>query len=335
MMVKILKILSLFFLLIISAGCSQKITIRALEPSEIERAASTKKVSVAPFENDRVGLSDKIEVNLANQKIDNKNYFTTISRKDFDKIIEEQKVQSSGLVDATTAATVGNLLGAEAIISGRVGRVTSNDTHYFQERYRCADKKCKEMISYQVRCVNRVVGLSADIRMVDVAKGDIIYGDTMNKTATWSHCSDDSNSLPSSEMAAQRLATIMADNFTYKLTPHYRNFDVVLLEDPDIDYGKNEKKLLDISLEYIEQNRLDKAEQFLVDLVDATAQRSYVPFYNLGVVKEAQGRYKEAQEYYKRADELMVKPVEEINRATVRITDLIEKNDRVKEQLAK
>lgn len=334
-MMKISKILSLFFILIISAGCSQKITIRALEPSEIERAAFTKKVSVAPFENDRVGLSDKIEVNLANQKIDGKNYFTMVGRKDFNKIIEEQKIQNSGLVDEQTAVKVGNLLGAQAIISGRVGKVTSNDTPYFQERYRCADKNCKEIVSYQVRCVNRVVALSADIRMVDVSKGDIIYGDTMNKTATWSHCSDDSSSLPSTEMAAQRLATGMAESFTYKLIPHYRSFSVVLLEDTDIKYSKESKNLLEISLEYIEQNRLDKAEQFLVELIDATAQRSYVPFYNLGVVKEAQGRYEEAQEYYKMADKLMVKPIEEINQATLRIADLIEKSHRAKEQLSR
>lgn len=335
MMLKIIKSIVFLWVFIMVSGCSQKVTIRALEPSEIERAASTKKVSVAPFENDRVGLSDKIEVNLANQKIDNKNYFTMIGRKDFNKIIEEQKVQSSGLVEPQTAAAVGNLLGAEAIISGRVGRVTSNDTHYFQERYRCADTKCKEMISYQVRCVNRVVALSADIRMVDVARGDIIYGDTLNKTATWSHCSDDSSSLPSTEMAAQRLATIMAESFTYKLIPHYRSFSVVLLEDADIKYSKESKKLLEISLEYIEQNRLDKAEQFLIELIDATAQQSYVPFYNLGVVKEAQGRYEEAQEYYKRADVLMVKPVEEINQATIRIADLIQKSQRAKEQLSR
>lgn len=334
-MIKIFKILSLFLILIISVGCSQKVTIRALEPSEIDRAASTKKLSVAVFEHDRVGLSDKIEANLANQKIDNKNYFTMVNRKNFDKIIAEQKIQNSGLVDVSTAVQVGNLLGAEAIISGSVGRVASNDTHYLETRLRCADNKCKELVPYNVGCTKREVALSAEVRMVDVAKGDIIYADTMSKTSQWSHCIDDSNSLPSTEMAAQKLAATIAANFAYKLTPHYRYFEVVLLEKPDIKYNDREDKLLDVSLEYIKQNRFDKAEKFLIDLIDSTGQKSYVPFYNIGVIKEAEGKYAEAQKYYKRADGLMIKPIEEINRACIRIEDLIEKNDRVKEQLSK
>jgi len=334
-MIKIFKILSLFLILIISGGCSQKVTIRALEPSEIDRAASTKKLSVAVFENDRVGLSNKIEANLANKKIDNKNYFTIIGRKDFDKIVAEQKIQDSGLVDVSTAAKVGNLIGAEAIISGHVGRIASNDTHYLETRLRCADKRCKEFVEYAVRCTKRIVGLSAEIRMVDVVKGDIIYADTMNKASEFAHCSDNSYPLLPTEVAAQRLADSIADDFTYKLTPHYRYFEVVLLEKPDIKYNDREDKLLEVSLEYIKQNRFDKAEQFLIDLIDSTGQRSYVPFYNLGVVKEAEGKYTEAQKYYKRADELMIKPVDEISRAYLRIGGLIEKSNRAKEQLSK
>lgn len=335
MMLKISKILSLFFIVIISAGCSQKVTIRALEPAQIDRAALTKKVSVLPFEHDRVGLSDRIESNLANQKFNNKNYFTMINRKDFDKILAEQKIQNSGLVEISKAVEVGNLLGAEAIISGSVGRASSSDTYYYETRLGCADKKCKELVPYQVRCTKRITSLSSEIRMVDVSKGDIIYADSMDKSLEYSHCSDDSNPLPSTEITAQKLANAMADSFTRKLLPHYRYFEVVLLEKPDIKYSSKEEDLLDLALEYIKHERLDKAEQLLADLIDSTNQRSYVAFYNLGVIKEARGSYLEAQKYYKRADELMVKPVEDISEAYVRIESLIEKHNQTKEQLSK
>ena len=72
--------------------------------------------------------------------------------------------------------------------------------------------------------------------MVDVAQGDIIYADTLSKRAEWSHCLDDSQAMPSREMAAQHLAGIISREFSYKLTPHYRKFEVELLEDPDLDY---------------------------------------------------------------------------------------------------
>lgn len=330
---RVSKVLTLTAALFIFGGCSQKVSIRALEPSEIDRAALTKKVSVAPFENDDLGLSNKIETNLVRQKIDNKEYFTVISRKDFEKIIAEQKIQNSGLVDVSTVVDVGNLIGAQAIISGRVGRPSSKDTHFYEERTECVDKKCKETRKYAVGCTKREVGLSAEIRMVDISKGDIIYADTLNKASEHKKCQDSSSALPSIEAALQLLANRIASDFSSKLMPQYRHFEVVLLDSPDIKYSSNDEKLLAASLEYIKQNRLDKAEKLLIDLIDSTGQKSYVPFYNLGVIKEAQGAYSEAQKYYKMADDLVVEPVIEVSTAYVRIGDMIEKNNRAKEQL--
>ncbi|MEA3371393.1 MAG: CsgG/HfaB family protein [Campylobacterota bacterium] len=334
-MKKIILFLTTALFVLFASGCAQKVNIRALEPAEIDRAAATKKVAVASFKRDKIGLSGKIEAKLARFKIDNNSYFTIVSRNDFDKIVEEQKIQNSGLVDSQTVVDIGNLIGAQAIISGNVGKVTSQDSYFYERRSRCADKKCKELIYYKVRCMKRVVGLSAELRMVDVAQGDIIYADTLSKNAVFKHCSDDSRPLPSKEMAAQDLANAIANNFVYKLTPHYRNFRVVLLEDGDLDYNDRQERLLDVSLEYIEQGRFDKAERFLIDLIDSTNAQSYVAFYNLGVVKEAEGNYAEAKEYYENADNLMIEPVKEINAAVIRINSLIEKRKRTHAQMAR
>lgn len=333
-MMQLIRCLSLAFLLMVFiSGCSQRVAIKALEPAEIDRATLTKKISVTNFENDYVGLSGKIESKLISKKIDDKSYFTLISRRDFDKIISEQKVQNSGLVDLSTAVEVGNLIGAEAMISGRVGRVAHSDTDYYERRVQCLDKKCKSVREYNVRCTKRTIGLSADLRMIDIAKGDIIYAQTINKSGEWSHCVDDSRALPSVETVSQNLANMIADEFTTKLTPHYRYFEVTLLDSADGDYTSKDKKLLEVSLEYIKQNRYDKAEKFLIDLIDSTNKKSYVAFYNLGVVKEAQGEYADAREYYKMADDLMVEPVEEISRANIRIDELIKKHNIATRQL--
>jgi curli biogenesis system outer membrane secretion channel CsgG len=328
----ILLLLSAVVMFLIT-GCTQKISIRALEPAEIDRAANTKKVAVTYFRHDRVGLSSKVEANLARVRIDGQNYFTMISRKDFNKIVKEQKIQNSGLIDLSTAVNVGDLLGADAIISGNVGRTTAQDSRFYETRVRCANKKCDKLEYYDVRCKKRVVGLSAELRMVDVSKGDIIYADTMNPTSVYTHCIDDSRPLPSREIAAQSLAQSIANDFSYKLTPHYRTFEVSLLEDPDLDYNDTQEKLLKVSLEYIKQGRYDKAERFLVDLIDSTAEKSFVPFYNLGVIKEAEGKYDEAKEYYENADNLMIEPVEEINFAVQRINSLIAKRKKTRNQL--
>ena len=330
---KIILLLLSVAVMFLVTGCAQKVRIRALEPAEIDRAANTKKVAVTYFNHDRVGLSSKIEAKLAKVRIDGKNYFTMISRNDFNKIIKEQKVQNSGLIDPSTAVNIGSLIGADAIISGNVGRATAQDSRFYETRVRCANKKCDKFDYYDVRCTKRVVGLSAELRMVDVSQGDIIYADTMNPSSVYKHCLDDSRPLPSREIAAQRLAQTIANNFSYRLTPHYRTFEVSLLEDPDLDYNDRQEKLLSVSLEYIKQGRYDKAERFLVDLIDSTAEKSFVPFYNLGVIKEAEGKYAEAKDYYEHADHLMIEPVEEINLAVNRINSLIAKRNKTRNQL--
>jgi curli biogenesis system outer membrane secretion channel CsgG len=323
------------FLFIFFVGCAQKVQMKALEPAEVDRAANTKLIAVTSFKNDTVGLSSKIESILAKQKLDNKRFFTIMSRSDLNKIIAEQKIQNSGLMDTSTAVEVGRLMGAQALISGDVGRVSMQDTRYYETRTRCADDKCKSTYTYNIRCVKRVIGMSAELRMVDVTKGDIIYADTLAKNLEWSHCEDDSRAMPSKEMGAQQIANNIARRFAYKLTPHYRYFNVTLLEDPDLDYNDRQEALLENSLIYIEQGRYDKAEKLLVDLINSTGKQSYVPFYNLGVIKEAQGKYVEAQNFYGVADNLMLEPVDEINAAVLRIRDAIQKRKITQEQMAR
>ena len=323
----------LAFYIFLMGGCSQKVGVKALVPAQVDRISQTKVIAVTDFTHDRVGLSRKIEAKLSNFQIDNKKYFTVVSRNDINKVIAEQKLQNSGLVNDKNIVKVGELIGAQAIISGNVSPVTKQDSYFYESRVRCADRKCKKLVTYDVRCMKRLVGLSAEIRIVDVTMGDIIYADTLSRSASFKHCEDDSRGIPSKTMMAQNLADNIAYEFTYKLTPHYRRFNVKLLEDPDLDYTKSQEKLLKFSLQYIEKGRYSKAEQLLKELVDSTNMKSYVPFYNLGVMKEAQGKYKEAKKYYEYADNLMVKPIDEIDEAMVRINSLIANKQKTLKQL--
>lgn len=323
--------LMLLFSLVLLGGCTQEVRIKALSPAEISRAAQTKRLAVTPFKNDRVGLADKVEAKLASQRIDGHPYFTLTSRLDFDKVIKEQRYQNTGLLDPDDAVEVGHIVGAQAIISGRVGTPSLQDTYYYEIRTRCNKEGCWEV---KVGCKKRTAGLSAQVRMVDVTHGDIIYADTLEEHAQWHHCDDDASGLPSRQMAADYLAERIAQRFAYKLTPHYVSFEVALLEDPDIDYTDKQKQLLKFALSYIEQQRLDKAERLLQRLLESTGERSYVPFYDLGVIYEARGNYREAQTYYEAADRLTVKPVEAINSAIVRIRDLIAKSEKAQAQIS-
>ena len=217
-------------------------------------------------------------------------------------------------------------------------RLNESDTYFFETRSKykdkkSKDKKSKEYYKYKVRCVERVVSLSAYIKMVDIQKGDIIYADDISRSETYKHCKDDSNLLPSIDMVVQNLSKSIASSFTYKLTPHYRYFNVELLDEADLDYDDNQKRLLEGSLEFIKHSDYDRAEELLIELIYLTNEKSYVAFYNLGVITEAKGQYFKAKKYYETAGVLVTEPVKVISESYFRINSLINEQEIVYKQM--
>ncbi len=329
------SILLLFILTFLINGCAQKVSVKALEPAKISAASKTKNIAVTKFYPDYVNLTDKVEAAISNQRIDGKPYFTVINRSDFKKVIKEQKIQNSGLVNESTAVEVGSILGAQAIISGSVDQPTLKDDYYYVERTKCRGKGEKRQCwKVKVSCQKRTISLTAQIRMINVETSAVIFADNMHRQRQWSRCADDSRTIPSKQAGAQNLANNIANNFAYRLTPHYQYMSVTLLEDPDMEYTDLQERLLENALLYIEQSRYDKAEQLLTRLIASTDAQSYVALYDLGVIYEAQGDFVEAQHYYDAADKLTIEPVEEINLAVNRVQRLIDDEKTAQAQIA-
>ncbi|MBI4689374.1 MAG: curli production assembly protein CsgG [Nitrospirae bacterium] len=103
-----------------------------------EAAAKKKKIAVLDFEfatiRDRwwpgdwnlgKGISDMVVTQLVKDGT-----FSVIERNKLDKVLSEQKLGASGLVDASTAAQIGKILGVQAVITGSVTQF-SIDTEQF------------------------------------------------------------------------------------------------------------------------------------------------------------------------------------------------------------
>jgi hypothetical protein len=215
-------LLSVSTVLLLS-GCAQKETAKVLEPAAVSGAADTKNIAVTPFQHDYANLADKIEAAISKQRIDDRPCFNLISRSDLSVAIDEQKRQNSGLTDGSAAAEAAKLLGAEAIIAGSVDVPSMHDDYYYVKRTKCqSEGKERQCWEAKVSCDKRTVFLSAQIRMIDILTGRIIYAENASRQQQWDHCADDTRALPSKLEATQQLADIMADTFAYKLAPHYR-----------------------------------------------------------------------------------------------------------------
>ncbi len=326
-------LMSLYF-----AGCAQKVQIRALNPAQVSEMASKKRIAVSQFRHDNIGFSGKIEAEIASQRINNKRYFTLLSRKDMSKILREQKLQASELVDEKTTSRVGKLIGAQAIISGEVAAANAQSSHYYITRKHCInyDKEKEECVRYRyykIRCNTTEATVSVNINIVDVENGTIIYGDTLSKEYSADSCDFGTFRVLSKGQALNRMSSLLAKEFVHKLTPNYIYFDVSLLDKIEIDTSSVQEEHLEHALEYIQYKRYDKAKKILDNLMDAVDGKSYVVAYDYGVVCEATGDLQKAQELYEMADDLSTEPVEEINVALRRIQNLIEKNAAATAQL--
>jgi len=320
---------------LLMSGCAQKVRIKALNPAEVGEMASKKKVAISKFKNDTQGLSGKIESKISSHKLDKKRYFTVISRKDLDKVIAEQKLQSSELMDEATATKVGKLIGAQAVINGEISSATATTGRYVEDREKCLkyvkDQGCVRYKHYKVTCNTIQANVSANINILNVETGSIIYGDSITKEYNGDSCK---GPILSKGQALNRLTSAIADEFVYKLTPHYIYFNVALLDKIELDnVTDKQKQTFKNSLEYIKAGRMNKAEKLLQGLLDDLNGKSYVVAYVYGVTKEAQGKFDEAKKIYTMADDLTVKPVDEINAAMTRIDGLIAKREEAKMQM--
>lgn len=328
------KILFAFVALLFFTSCTQKVNITTFEPALIDRASKTKKLSVMDFENDSVGFASLLESSLSQKKVYDEPYFTVISRNELKKILDEQKLQYSGLIDKKTTVKIGNLIGVQAIITGNVIDASFNKNRYYATRYRCIDKKCKEMREYLIGCVKGTYNLNISIKMSDVEFGDIIYANTFNKTSTYSHCIDEGGGLPNFGSVMNDFSNEISDEFISKISPTKRVMSIELLDNPEIDYNEKQEKLLEYSLQYIENSRVDKAEQLLSELLTSTNDKCFVAAYNLGVLKETKGEYSLAKQLYDLADSLVVEPNETIDNAVIRINNQLQNRQIVNQQIS-
>ena len=335
---------------ILVTGCAQKVRIKALNPAEVGEMASKKKVAVSKFKNDSVGISGKIEAQISKQKLDKKRYFTVLSRKDMNKVIAEQKLQSSELMDESTTSKVGKLIGAQAIIGGEVSSATAESGSYMDDRKECVsyyeEGGCARYRYYKVKCNTTQASVAVNINIVNIETGSIIYGDTISKDYSADSCkagsinlglltlNTGSKQILSKGQALNRLASSIASEFVYKLTPNYIYFNVTLIESIELeDVTEVQENKFARALEFIKAARYDKSKKILAGLMDDLDGKSYAVAYVYGVIHEATGDFNKAKELYSVADELTMEPVPEINLAINRIDGLIEKRDEARKQM--
>ncbi len=160
-----------FYLLPFFTGCAPSTTVKKKQAVTIEKPKEVfippkKKISVVEFENKtaygqrRLGTaaSDVLLTELGKSQ-----KFILIERAKLDKVMEEQKLQTTGMIDANTVSQVGKILGLDAIVVGVVSQfgVKTGGSDYLLTQSKQQVAEC-----------------TVDIRVIEVETGKILYIDS-------------------------------------------------------------------------------------------------------------------------------------------------------------
>jgi len=155
-------------------ACAPRSSVKrrqAMSANETERVKSDytgpkRRIGVVDFENKsaygkaRLGTaaSDILVTELAKT-----GKFVVVERDKLDKIMEEQKLQATGIIDSRTVVEVGKILGLNAIVTGAVSQfgVKTGGSEYLL-----------------VQSKRQTAEATVDIRIVDAETGQVLYADS-------------------------------------------------------------------------------------------------------------------------------------------------------------
>jgi curli biogenesis system outer membrane secretion channel CsgG len=338
----------LFILLIILlTGCSTKygVSIKSLKAAKVSDSA-IKNISVLKFKNDDVGEASQIEQVLNTAQINGKKYFNVVDRNNLQAIINEKKLDYSGLVNVIHKGF--GIHQVEALVIGKINVNSKKDTFFQEERIdrsRCSKyeyvktkrgsyKYCVRYYHYHVNCKGREYHLQTSIKIVKVKNAKVIFAKTYDKSTYYKHCSDDNNVIPSKKDVNSILARDIANEFINDIAPHYVYFYTYLLDEIDVDMDSNDEDMFEASLKLIKLGRIQKANQVLLNLYRKYSQ-SYVLAYDLAITQESLGNIYKAKTLLLRAENLALKDgkvIDEIETAIKRVDNSIAELEKAKKQ---
>lgn len=326
--------------IILFTSCAQKTRVKAIKASQINDS-SIRYIGVAKFQNDTVSQSSQIESALNSVIFNSKKYFNIIDRKNIDLVMQEKKLNDSGLVDLLKDNSSVGLSQMQALLTGKILLNDMSSTLYYQQRtnydiciksYEKGGKTyCSKYKTYKVSCRKRNYSLKTYIKIIKISNGSTLFAKTYSKQTEYEHCSDDSNSLPSKKYVNTILAKLIAKDIIKDIAPSYVYYDVTILDDLDIDLTSAQEILFDNALKMIELKRLQKANQMLQRLDNQTEHQSYVIIYDLAITYEALGNIKKAHNLLLLAENIAIdkgKIIDEITTSIHRVQKSI--NERTK-----
>jgi len=212
--------------------------------------------------------------------------YTLVSRDELDQILKEQHLGASGLVDETQAASIGKLLGADAIIVGDIISSTS-DAHSTTSVYHSSEK---------LPCLTRTANTTVNMKVINVSTGAIVCTKAAQNTAKSQQCGSDISKVDAPLSLIDQCLVAASDELANAIAPRFVE-NKSDLRDVEVKQYKDAGKK---ARENAENGKLDEAYAAYASIIKEDPYNDVVMF-NMGVLNEVVGNYQDAQDCYTKA----------------------------------
>lgn len=231
--------------------------------------------------SENAGLDGKTYINGAKT-----NTYTIVERSRLQKVLTEQKLNASGILNENDIVKLGKILGVDAIISGSVS--------YSHKDEKSSRKNSDNTYTYVYK---RTVTTESRMRILSVETGEII-GQTSKNSAMVSTVESTSAYLEEKSLTPPvKLAEKAGKDVGFQLcgyiNPYYSQQTFVF---ENIKNNQMKDRIKDAK-EYLKLGEIDKAYQMYKAIYDVDQYNPQLLF-NLGELHEIVGNYEKARNFY-------------------------------------
>jgi hypothetical protein len=286
----IISICAIFSFLLISCGTS-KVLLTVKRPAEIN-LKNFKKIAIGNITggngNHATDVSDGITSRLVQA-----NTFEVLDRQNLQKILDEHKLNMTGVVDQNSVAELGKIIGSAALVFGRI-----QTDNYKEEIKRDKPWRDKDGGYHQYIYRNGKYDFTVHLQIVDIQTAKILGSKDMPVSITESTSAD--NSEPEA---------INVDNLYSSALQSICNGFMRVVASYDVQVSaefETDDKLPEVE-NAVNQFKIGETNE-AVKILEGAAKRDFAEpkikakaVYNLGLAQMYSGVYDEAAENFKKA----------------------------------
>jgi len=316
---------SLFLALVIASCGTSSIYINVKRPAEIN-LKEYRKIAIGDIVDQygRKGGHAKDMADEITSVLFTSGQFEILDRQNLARIMTEHSLSETGIIDESTAAEIGKIIGTEALVFGRI------QTDQYQEDLKEGKPyKDKKGRTHQINTRTGSYRVAANLQVIDIQTARILAVKNLSAVQTATSIADrkEPKSIDRNALYARCLKKI-SQQFIRMVAPYDVRVRAAFLTDkllPEVDQA-------------IGYFRIGEWEEGMT-LLRGTISKSGLPvevqaktFYNLGLAETYDGQFDEAIEHLKTALSLNPKS-RRIQNAVLRAKMERESAEKLKEQL--